>query len=67
MSSFAIKEIFPLLKNYRFLGDENKTIECAANFEKKGVWSTSVMWLSDTSLEKNRNALSIGNRLIGVN
>ena len=57
MSSFAIKEIFPLLKNYRFLGDENKTIQSAANFEKKGVWSTSVMWLSDTSLEKNRNAI----------
>ncbi len=54
MSSFAIKEIFHLLKNYRFLGDENTVLDGVANFEQKGAWSKSVMWLSDALLEKSK-------------
>ncbi|MBL7799294.1 MAG: UDP-3-O-(3-hydroxymyristoyl)glucosamine N-acyltransferase [Chitinophagales bacterium] len=57
MSSFTIKEIFPLLEKYRFLGDENGVLSNAANFEQKGDWRESVMWLSEASIEKNREAI----------
>ena len=57
MSSFAIKEIFPLLKNYRFLGNENKTIDQVANFEQRGNWENSVMWLSEAAQEKNQSSI----------
>jgi len=58
MSSFAIKEIFPLLKNYRFFGEENTILNGVANFEQNGDWSKCVMWLSDVLLEKNRLKVS---------
>lgn len=57
MSSFVIKEIFPLLKNYKFFGHENTMLNGVANFEQDGDWSKCVMWLSDALLEKNRIAV----------
>jgi UDP-3-O-[3-hydroxymyristoyl] glucosamine N-acyltransferase len=60
MSSFTIKEIFPLLDNYCFLGDENGMLNSVANFEQDGDWSQCVMWLADTALDKNRQAVHSG-------
>jgi hypothetical protein len=60
MSSFTIKEIFPLLDNYCFLGDENGMLNSVANFEQDGDWSQCVMWLADTALEKNQKAVHSG-------
>lgn len=57
MSSFTIKEIFPLLEKYRFLGDENYVLNSVANFEQNGDWSGSVMWLSEALTEKNADAI----------